>query len=331
MVSKLEEAAQDVERARKALARARRRLATHSRRADGPTTVLTGEWKRAQTLLAKRRASLLTYENVIGTGLGYRHKSGAEREEICIVVFVRKKLTKTELNRLGQKRLPQTLRDGKTRIGVDVVELRKFEKHDAGNTLASIGPEDASNTGTIGALGRDRSTGDAVLITAMHVTGQNTFTGPVTMHIPSPNDRATPAARGTLTGGTRAGVDAAKIRIPNVNAIRLFLPPIPIAGWRRPSNDVNTTVRMYGRTSKMLSGVVKFLNVDLVADGFPFNDALLVSIPTSGGDSGGSIVDNANLILGFLFGRAPSDLGDFRVFSPAPLVLDALGCDITPL
>ena len=83
---------------------------------------------------------------------------------------------------------------------------------------------------------------------------------------------------------------------------------------------------MFGRISHGQSGVIKFINADV----YDFKSTLLVKITTASGDSGAAILDNSNLVLGFLYGLAPADFGDLRVFCPASLVLEKLHCDIKP-
>lgn len=320
----LGQAAVALERARQALATARRQLATGSK-VGAPAVVLSGKWKRAKSLLDPRRESLMAYPGVVGTALGYRRRGTAELREICAVVFVKKKLSPSELRQQHAKQLPRTLSRGKQRLPVDVVELGRLRSQ-AGRT-ASIGRDNNPVTaGTIGALGVDLATNDPIIITAMHVTASHTFMGPVSMTIPSRDDDPTPPGSGTLTGGTTMGVDAAKIRVDSVASIRPFLPSHRIVGWRPVSNDANALVTMFGRTSGRQSGAIKYLDVNVLN----FVEAILVSIVTREGDSGASIVDNSGYVLGFLYGRAPSSFGDLKVFCPASRVLDVLRCEITP-
>ena len=323
----LRDAAREVARARTQLDRARRKLARHSKVGDASSPVLSGPWQRAQAVLQARRKQLLAYPGVVGLGLGHRHRGGVEHDEICIAVFVAEKHSDDELRRRNVKRLPRAVTVKGERIPIDVVALPPLQPHGPDDVIASIGRTDVGHrtAGTIGTLAQDLGNKRPVLITAMHVTDEATFTGPLTMAIPSPFDSAA-IAEGKLTGGTRVDVDAAKIEITDPSAVDALLPPGLVAGWRAVSNDVNTVVRMFGRTSHGQSGVVKFIGVDV----YDFKCTLLVDIVTNNGDSGAAILDNSNLVIGFLYGLAPADFGDLRVFCPASLVLEKLHCDIKP-
>jgi len=323
MDKKLSEAAREVARARKQLGTARRKLARYSRAGTSPHSVLTGEWKRADEILSARRKWLLAQPGVVGVGLGHRHRAGIERtEEVCVTVFVDKKLSDAELRREKRKPLPSRITAKGQRIAIDVIKLGKPTPHGANDVIGSIGHKSpAENTGTIGAIAIDLATKERVLLTAGHVAKQSGEE----MTVPSTEDGSA-VSPGEALMVIRSVVDAAKIRMAHIGAVAPFLPPGTVAGWRPVSDDVNTVVRMYGRTSHGQSGVIKFVNADV----YDFKDTLLVHIQTDEGDSGAAILDNANLVLGFLFGLAPADLGDFRVFCPASLVLERLGCDIKP-
>ena len=57
---------------------------------------------------------------------------------------------------------------------------------------------------------------------------------------------------------------------------------------------------------------------------FGLDGAILVHISSRKGDSGAALVDQQNLVLGFLVGAS----GSLRVFCPAGMMLSRLGCDI---
>jgi hypothetical protein len=321
------DAARQVARARAQLNVARRKLARYSKVGIPAKAVLTGPWERAQKVLDARRQALRAYPGVVGLALGHRHRDGIEHDEICITVFVAEKHSEDELRRSKTKRLPAAVSVKGDRIPIDVIALKPLKPHGADDVIASIGRQaNPITAGTIGALGEDLGNNRPVLITAMHVTDEQTFSGPVAMTVPSLVDSAGAPAVGTLTGGTTVEVDAAKIEVNDLSAVTPLLPPGLIQGWRTISDDVNTVVRMYGRTSHGQSGVIKFIDADV----FDFKHTLLVKIVSDSGDSGAAILDNANLVLGFLYGLAPADFGDLRVFCPASLVLDKLHCDIKP-
>jgi len=84
---------------------------------------------------------------------------------------------------------------------------------------------------------------------------------------------------------------------------------------------------MFGAVSGSQSGVVRYLNVDVLECSLV--QTLLVDIQTAQGDSGSGLLDESNFLLGLLFGLAPSDIADgLRIFCPADLVMKTLGCSI---
>src|SRR5436305_872645 len=71
--------------------------------------------------------------------------------------------------------------------------------------------------------------------------------------------------------------------------------------------------------------VIKFVGVDI----FHLRQTILATVDTIEGDSGAGLVDNSNLLLGILFGRASADFpSTLRVFSSASEVLKTLRCQI---
>jgi hypothetical protein len=128
---------------------------------------------------------------------------------------------------------------------------------------------------------------------------------------------------GQMVLGTTDGVDAAKIVLDEGANLQS---PLPLAGIRAVSNDVGISVSAYGAASgRVLRGAVQYVNVNLIDGGESLVNAILASINTTNGDSGAGLVDNSNLLLGILFGRAPAELpDDLRVFSPAIVVASRL-------
>lgn len=316
----------EIAAARKAYVRARRSLATQIDPENIPDEVLSGRWDEINRVLDHRRRQLLRMANVVGVGLGMRHRKGVEVDEPCIVVFVDKKVERAELLASKTRPLPKALRAGRLTVPIDVVELSEVKRH---NDLASTGLAASIEAATIGAIARDRITKVPVFITAMHVTSLPDYvhqpgTPRIDFTVPSRGDEAGAQVIGWLERGTTHGIDAAKVVIEDMATVASHRPPLTVKGWRPTANDVNVVVRMYGRTSHFQIGVVRFLNVSIPAYGLV--KTLLVQIHTDYGDSGAAIIDSADLVLGFLYGLAPSSLGNLRVFCPASLVMNVLGC-----
>lgn len=75
---------------------------------------------RAQQVKEKYEAVLLKKNNVVGVGIGFRHKAGQTTDEVAIIVNVKAKMPASQLT--PNDLLPLLL-DG---IPVDVVEVGTF-------------------------------------------------------------------------------------------------------------------------------------------------------------------------------------------------------------
>ena len=254
-------------------------------------------------------------------------KGGLPTGELCLTVFVTKKLSPEDLKAAGLRKLPKSIKVGNRRLPIDVVELGTIELHVL--VGASMGPANLASEGTIGAFATDLATGKMVAITAMHVTGVNEFPngGPAPQFVvPSSRLNLPTAPLGPLLFGTRSGIDAAKIEVTNPENAAPIAPGIgTLSGWRPVvfPGDENTSVRMVGAVSGLTRGVL--LHVDVPLPDINLDSAILADIPSQAGDSGAPLLDAQNHILGFLVGQSSSGL---RVFSPAGMVMNILQCDI---
>ena len=300
MSGELSRALSDMAKAKRMLAEARRKLARLSR-PGGPAYLVEKQWQWAHELMESRCEKILSYPNVVGYGLGFRVRKGERTDTPCLTVYVRKK--KDEKRMRPEAKLPKSIRIGKRRLPVDVVEIGKLKRQ--------LGPGDSigdptAEKGTLGAFALDTSgRGDVVGLTAMHLTSLDEFPDGVSdspqFESPCPGDGC-----GQLRAGSRTGIDAAVLELtdPPPDAIT-DLPFIGrVRGWRRVTfpGDKGSSVRLFG--------------------------AILVDIDTDDGDSGCALVDRENLVLGFLVGRGDSEQNNLAVFTPASLVLSRLHCDI---
>ena len=73
--------------------------------------------KRASELKARIEDELLQKPNVVGVGVGLRKTGGVYRDEIALVVMVRKKVPAIELE--PEDRIPQAIED----VPIDVLEV----------------------------------------------------------------------------------------------------------------------------------------------------------------------------------------------------------------
>jgi hypothetical protein len=79
------------------------------------------EMAKITEVIEKHELEILNYPNVVGVGVGYRIKSGKPMDELCLVVYVEKKVPKAEL--LARDIIPEEI-DG---VKLDVVETGRIE------------------------------------------------------------------------------------------------------------------------------------------------------------------------------------------------------------
>jgi hypothetical protein len=195
-----------------------------------------------------------------------------------------------------------------------------------------IGQIDPATRATLGAFAVTADQ-DAVAITAMHVVDAPGV-GPGDATIPLVR-RTSLSDAGTRIGeidrGTRAGVDAARVKLASGVSPVTDIPTIgEVRGWRWPAypGDIGEGVRIYGAKSGRLDGTIAHVDVDFTFEDSSLERTLVVSIPTDHGDSGSALVDSGGYILGFLVGASSNLDSSLRLFSPTGLVLDRLDCNI---
>jgi hypothetical protein len=315
-----------IDRAREALSSARGEL-TKAAEPGVYRVVSQPEWQRVWSALTTGAMRLRRRDGVIGTGIGYRRVAGEETRDPCVIVVVDRKLSGRALKHCGRRPVPKHLvsNDG-TKVYVDVVAVHGFRR--LAFIGSSIGPQDILEEGTLGAVGRHLPTGQAVALTAMHVSRRGEADG-VEFVTPSRQDRSTSVPLGSLIEGTMLDVDAAAIAL---NPRTIVVPTIPgvgtIEGWRPVvfPGDRNTTVHFYGAVSGLQSGAIvePFVNLP----GVNLEAAILADIFAQPGDSGAGLVDNSRHLLGLLVAELFWDDRLVRAFSPMGLVLQRLNCRI---
>ncbi len=286
--------------------------------------------------LAARGKQLEKIPGVIGYGLGQVVQKGTPTGELCVTVFVEKKLTPAQLKRKKARALPRYLMLAKRRVRVDVIPVGTLRREVfVGASIGTAAPATAT-AGTVGAFAVDNGTGENVAITAMHVSGLQSFPNGQTaprFRVPSRLKSSSTQAFGVLVFGTQKDIDAAKIKLDNPDDATNSIPGIgTIAGWRPVTvpGDNNISVRMFGAmTGKVVSG--RIIHPSFALPAFNLKNAIIADIDSSEGDSGSALVDSANHILGFLVGSADDlikNFGRLRIFTPAADVLSILGCNI---
>lgn len=298
---------------------------------------------------AKRRNvdALSTYANVTGVGVGYRVVQGHTTPEVCIRVYVTKKIPASELP--PSDTLPRSI-DG---VPIDVIEA-EFQVHYGGPLLTpaertqrfpavvvggvSIGGLSVS-AGTLGGTVFDRGTGRQLLLSNWHVlVGPGSSDPGALIAQPGVADGGTsadPIARLTRAALTNR-VDAA---VAEVTTDRYLLHWISGIGAIEKSGTaaLGMRVRKSGRTTGLTIGVVSDVSADVTIGGYPggsrsFVDQIIAdsidSSPVSlGGDSGSFVVDDEDRAVGLLF-AGPRVGGAFLIANPIADVVSTLNIEV---
>lgn len=331
-LAEAQRAGEDIRRARRLLDQARRRLA-HATGTDAPPVIVSKNLQALEDALTSRARSFESIPGVVGYTVGEVQKAGLPTGEPCLTVFVKRKLSEAQLSRRKTRRLPRFVTVDGWRIRVDVIQLGTLRRQVFVGASTGTAAPHARTAGTIGAFGTDNATGKRVAITAMHVSGVDEFPdGNLTVDftVPSRFQKANARVLGTLVRGTSSRIDAAKIALKFQADAEDLIPVIgAIAGWRPTTipGDNNAPVRMFGAESGLRSGVIIHPSAKLPE--FGLDRAILVDIQTTAGDSGAALVDSSKHILGFLVGEMEGgEFANLRAFTPVPLVLQILRCDI---
>jgi hypothetical protein len=286
-----------------------------------------GYWSRVNAALHLHERALSTVPNVLGTGMSYRRRGGAWTNEPCVVVYVRIKQQPKELE---GPRLPAvlTISDGRS-VGVDVVEAGSLERRLAcGARIGYRGLGSGQGWGTLGLVARSRVDGRPVAITAMHVTGLETFPpGEKLLFEAVDSPGGEPVALGHLLQGVMDGVDAAKVSIDHPIRVARFLPGVGELKQARHLGpwDLHAPVHLYGARSRYQPGFVTDLDVSYPRDGL--RGAFQVKMKCGNGDSGAVCCDLSGRVLGLYVGSRSSDSAT-QVFCPMTAVLEVLDCEL---
>ncbi|KUO52878.1 MAG: hypothetical protein APF76_14730 [Desulfitibacter sp. BRH_c19] len=118
--------------------------------------------------LQKNKKRILNIDNVVGVGVGYKEKKGKATSDESVVVFVKKKVNKGDLR--AHQMIPEKVEETKT----DVIEIGEIKlltnkgRYRPVRPGCSIGHY-AISAGTLGAVVRDRKTGEKLFLSNNHV------------------------------------------------------------------------------------------------------------------------------------------------------------------
>jgi len=129
---------------------------------------------RAGKVLEKYRDYLMSLDNVVGVGIGYKITRGKETDEPALVVFVSKKLPQVYLR--GENIIPKRL----DKLPTDVVEVGEIHFFDSRTDRmrpaqpgVSIGHYKIT-AGTFGAVVKDAGSGERLILSNCHVLANAT-------------------------------------------------------------------------------------------------------------------------------------------------------------
>lgn len=300
---------------------------------------------RARSVKERHATRLKAYPNVVGVGVGHEVVAGQRTDRICIRVYVRRKLPKSELP--PEAVLPDSI-DG---LPVDVIEDEfrihqappvTLEDHRRPHTFLlggiSIGNLLLGGSGTLGVSVFDNRTGQEMLLSNWHVlcgSDQCQVGEPIIQpgtgggDIGTANDVVARLYRVELN----TEVDAA-IAQPSGQRI-LFKEVLEIGPVDTSSHAIlGMRVRKSGRTSGLTVGTVADVSADVDVQGYPsgtrsFHNQVVIegtteiSVP---GDSGSVWVDDANQVVGLNFAGSPTR----AIANPIDAVLTTLDINLGP-
>jgi hypothetical protein len=283
-------------------------------------------------------SQLMANPNVTGVGVGYKIVKGKRTEEVCIRVYVRKKLPKQELR--PEEILPESIEG----IPVDVIESRPellqggseppVEEHRRRRYPLvggiSIGNLTLGGLGTLGVSVFDNVSGEDMILSNWHV-----LCGRPDCAVGEPIIQ--PGTGGGDSGGSGdlvarlhrfALTDEVDAAIARLTGHRFLLKEVLGLGTISEvgTAELGMLVRKSGRTTGITVGMV----TDISADVLGHHNQIVVEADEKIGDRGdsGSIwIDDANRVVGLLFtGEVPS--GERMYANPISAVLQALNINL---
>jgi hypothetical protein len=306
----------------------------------------TSEEKRVREAKERHSARLMQYPNVTGVGVGLRVVGGRRTDEVCVRVYVRRKVPEAQLSPADL--LPRTV-DGAT---VDVIEgdfvymqdgapalpleervMRHFPFLTPGVSVGGL----RVTAGTLGAAVYDAAEGgQQLLLSNWHVLcGDPACERGEAIVQPGTFDGGA-APRDTVAVLHRfAHTDRVDAAVAFVNGERFLRDAIPGIGLLRGVGgaSLGTRARKSGRTTGLTSGTVEDVSADVTVSGKLFLDQIVVTRDgndpiVQGGDSGSLVVDEHDLAVGLLFGGAID--GSLWIANHVQDVMDALHIRFTP-
>ncbi len=265
----------------------------------------------AQTL-KKHRANILKKAHVVGMGVGEKIKGGKPMGRLCLKVYVEKKVEKGKLSK--NDLVPSRL----ARVETDVEEIGKIRPLSYTRRMrpappgVSIGHYKIT-AGTLGCLVKDKKTGRTLILSNNHVLA---------------NSNAAKKGDAVIQPGVADGGKLQKDKIGELERwveIQFNLPNTVDCALARPLDQkdvkpeiiggaapkgtkaarLGLVVQKTGRTTELTMGRVRDVSatvkVDYDGGTALFENQILTSAMSQGGDSGSLVTDQKNRAVGLLF------------------------------
>ena len=274
---------------------------------------------KVQAVKEAREEELLAKGNVVGVGLGYKEKGGKETSELCVMVFVEKKVL--EKDKIAEDDLVPSTYD---KIKTDVMEVGEIEALSFTSRMRPVKPGYSIGhykitAGTFGCLVREVCTPCRILILSNNHVLANSNAASIGDPVLQP---------GRYDGGTYPADMVARLSnfVPiyfgnplqyNLVDAAVALPIdqrqliASIINLGIPKGTVEATLGMdvvkSGRTTQTTAGVVKGVDVT-VAVGYGtsgtayFRNQIITTNMSQGGDSGSLLLSrDERMATGLLF------------------------------
>ncbi len=238
----------------------------------------------AQTL-KKHQTRILKKAHVVGVGVGEKIKDGKPMGRLCLKVYVEKKVGDEKLSKSDL--VPPRL----ARVETDVEEVGKIKLLAYTRRMrpappgVSIGHYKVT-AGTLGCLVKDKLTGQTLILSNNHVLA---------------NSNAARKGDAIIQPGAADCAVACPLDEKNVKP-EIFGNGTP-KGTTKPRRDL--VVQKTGRTTEFTMGRVRDVSatvkVDYDGGTALFENQILTSAMSQGGDSGSLVMDQRNRAVGLLF------------------------------
>jgi hypothetical protein len=312
------------------------------------------QFEKVRKVKAKHLTNLMKTANVVGVGIGEKLKQGMPTGEICLRIYVLKKLP---VDKLGKDDAILSSLDG---IPTDVVEIgQPIAYQYTGRNRPAVGGDSIGHfmvtAGTLGCLMRDKTDGSTVILSNNHILANKDALGfpraaagdcivqpGIIDGGTCPSDQIATLKRWIQLipqGGSTNIVDAAVAQPVNPGDVKNTIHDIGcVSSWRIVSaadvisnpadpDNVQKSGRTTGYTTGKITDIDATITVNYGAYRAVHDDVIVTDNMAAPGDSGSLLVDMTRKAVGLLFGGTP---GVAVLYNKIKNVLDALNIEFLP-